>query len=60
MGKPPWTAEKGSKEKKGLLGVGVGLMRGSSYSSRKPPLQLGQRRSEEVGEGVMETVRLHS
>lgn len=50
---PPPEDSKESKEKKGL-GVGLGV----SYSSMKPSLQSGQKRSEE-GEGVIGTVRLH-
>lgn len=47
---------RGKSEKKGLGGLGSGI--GISSSSRKPPLQVGQRRSEE-GEGEIETVWLH-
>ena len=47
---------RGKSGKKGLGGLGLGLGIGNSSSSRKPPLQVGQRRSEE-GEGEIETVR---
>ena len=53
-GKP----ERESKGEKGSAIGGLGLGLGFSYSSKKPVLQLGQR-SSDVGEGVMETVRLH-
>lgn len=50
---------KPERDSKGEKGSGIGgLGLGFSYSSKKPVLQLGQR-SSDVGEGVMETVRLH-
>jgi hypothetical protein len=56
-GKPERLSEEAKKGLRPGFGLGL-LITGSSYSSRNPPLQLGQTRSE-VGEGVMETVRLH-
>lgn len=54
----PLEAKGGASEGKEKKGLGVGLGLGVSISSRKPPLQIGQLRSE-VGEGVRETVRSH-
>ena len=60
MGKPPLAAKEGASDEKENMEAGPGLVTGLGFSisSRKPPLQMGQTRSE-VGEGVRLTVRLH-
>lgn len=47
------------KCKNGGLRIGVGTRIGVSSSSKKPSLQLGQRRSEDGGEGKMDKMQFY-